>query len=279
MQLDFPNEFDNFVNCVCLHKYSVRFDVNMNPICQTDINNPECQQWMTIVCEHCKKLYKQNTSDALATLWHDNTPPIYKIVADMTVYDCLKLKNLLEKEVDALQSIPKTSMKKSIEFRSWQTIILISVYIVIIVIVVLILCFWNFSIRRCQCSEDEEKMNEQETMGEGEAMQGSNTLTNAPGTSTETVPQRFEPGLLNLKNKIKLKEGLGSWIRRKAGPYFVHNESTLRRQQIKSKETKRLKEISTQEKIEKWTKMREKLAEKAKEKSLKTEQKGQGRAK
>lgn len=279
MQLDFPNEFDNYVNCVCLHQYYVRFDVNMNPICQSDINNPDCQQWMTIVSEHCKKLYAQNTSNALATSQLDNTPPIYKDVAYMTVYDCQKLKNLLENEMDALQNIPKTSMKKSIEFMSWQTKLLISIYIVIIVIVVLILCFWNFCSRRCQSSEDEEKMNEQETMGEREAIQGSNALTNTPGTSTETVTQRFEPGLLNLKNKIKIKEGLGSWFRRKAGPYFVHNESTLRRQQIKSKETKRLKEISTQEKIEKWTKMREKLAEKAKEKSLKAEQKGQGRAK
>lgn len=194
----------------------------------------------------------------------------------MTIYDCQKLKTLLEMEVAALKAkLPKIPRSSSI--KGWQTILLIVVYIFILLVVGLIFCVYKSSGGRPRRSNDEEKMSKQETIAETDEKKGKNAPLNTPGTSTGMAPQHSETSVGNMK--IISKEILASWIRRKAGPYFVHNESTLRRQQIKSREIERLREASTQQNVEKWTKMREKLAEKAKEKSLQAEQKGKGKAK
>lgn len=236
-----------------LFTYSIPLDVGMNPICQTDIDNPECQLWMTRVYEYCKDLYARETSNAWDAWWHDETPPIYKEVADMTIYDCNKLKKLLEMEVAALQSkIPNVSMKVLIDFKSWQTILLIAVYIVIILIVVLILYMWRKE-RRGESHDDEEKVDENQNEKTDEKDEDKKK-----SSSTENVISESNPDKTTEHEQIKLK----NWLRQKARPIFLHNEASLRRQQEKYKENERLREWYTMKNIEKWTKARRKIERK-----------------
>ncbi|XP_034473097.1 uncharacterized protein LOC117780608 isoform X2 [Drosophila innubila] len=93
----------------------------MNPICETDINSPECQTWMNKVCAHCRELFAREATNTWAAWWHDETPVFYKDVPEMTVYDCSKLKNLLEQEVAALHSSKTIAYpSKSFNFKLWQ---------------------------------------------------------------------------------------------------------------------------------------------------------------
>lgn len=236
----------------------------MNPICQTDIDNPECQLWMTRVYEYCKDLYDRETSNVWDAWWHDETPPIYKEIADMTIYDCNKLKKLLEMEVAALQSkIPNVSMKVKIDFKSWQTKLLIAVYIVIILLVVLVFYMWRKG-RRAGRHDDEEKVDENKNEEENEKEKekenenGNEKDKDQPkASSTDNVISESEAD----KNKQK-KMILKNWLRQKARPIFVHNEASLRRQQEKYKENERLREWYTMKNIEKWTKARRKIERK-----------------
>lgn len=270
---DSPVPFDICINC--LFTYYVRFDVNMNPICQTDINNPECQLWMNKVCEHCKELYAKEASDTWAAWWHDDTPPIYKEVDDMTVYDCNKLKNLLEMEVAALKSNTQTiSMEISDSFMSWKTVLFFAVYIMVIVILVLI-CYTCQQARRSKAAPNDnvKKMEVEKASTVQEAEEGKGNSNNL-GTSKQETPYISEQKLINMNEK-RSKEHITSWMREKARPFLVYNVSEVRSQQTKSMEKENLRDGSTDQKFLKWAKKREKQAEKAKEKKQKAELKKQ----
>lgn len=215
---------------------------------------------MSKVCEHCKELYAREASDAWAAWWHDDTPPIYKEVADMTVYDCNKLKNLLELEVAALESkLPMISMETSTDdFEWWQTLLLILVYVVIILIVVMIYYFWRQRRRKSLLPSDDKENIEDK----GSPKETSSNELSPQGSATAVPPKKEE----------KSKVTTSNWVRQKARPIFVHNEAALRRQHQRYKEKEHLRETLIQKHIEKWTSARGKNKKKEKQNSKEREE-------
>lgn len=71
----------------------------MNPICQVDINRPECQQWMIKVHAKCRDLLSNNAPNEFSMWWLYDTPAVYKDLELMTPVDCHKLKRELVRNV------------------------------------------------------------------------------------------------------------------------------------------------------------------------------------
>ncbi|KAH8418786.1 hypothetical protein KR222_002945 [Zaprionus bogoriensis] len=236
----------------------------MNPICETDINSAECQLWMSKVCERCKELFDREASNAWAAWWHDETPPIYKDVPDMTVYDCTKLKHLLEQQVAALAAqIPVMLTAKSPTFQSWQKTLLVAIYIAIIVIFAVFCYCWRQG--RCDSTQptDEEK-----------------DESSTRNSNSRPEEQQSQPTESDAKEKPEKQRGaLKTWMRHKAQPIFVHNEAALRRQQAKYKEKERMREAYTQQNIERWAGSREKSKKKRKTEEVSEKEKGKYNAK
>ncbi|KAM8714652.1 hypothetical protein ACLKA7_001067 [Drosophila subpalustris] len=219
----------------------------MNPICETDINSTECQTWMNRVCAHCRNLFAREATNTWAAWWRDETPAFYKDVPEMTVYDCNKLKHLLELEVAALQPSQTIAYpSKTFNFDLWQKILLIAVYIGIIVVIVLICRFWKMGRREKDRPVDEEK----------DATPRSSI---SPKPKTSPLPQGDAP-------KPDKRKSLKNWMRHRCRPIFVHNEAALRRQQAKYREKELLRDEYTQQNVEKWTKAREKHEKKRRRK-------------
>ncbi|XP_034473096.1 uncharacterized protein LOC117780608 isoform X1 [Drosophila innubila] len=227
----------------------------MNPICETDINSPECQTWMNKVCAHCRELFAREATNTWAAWWHDETPVFYKDVPEMTVYDCSKLKNLLEQEVAALHSSKTIAYpSKSFNFKLWQKVLLISIYIGIIVVIALICRFWKLERREKDRPVDEEKE--------------ESPRTTSPQPDNTPLQQDDVP-------KPDKRKSLKGWMRQRCRPIFLHNEAALRRQQAKYREKELLREEYTQQNVEKWTRAREKVEKKRKQRESAAEAEAQ----
>ncbi|KAH8273796.1 hypothetical protein KR044_000711 [Drosophila immigrans] len=202
---------------------------------------------MNKVCTHCRALFAKEATNTWAAWWHDDTPAFYKDVPEMTVYDCNKLKHLLELEVAAVHPNKTRALpSKPFNFKLWQKILLICTYIGIIVAIVLICRYWKHGRREKDRPVDEEK---EET---------SRSKTSKP----ESTPLPEDTTLRPEKNR---KSTLKGWMRHRCRPIFLHNEAALRRQQAKYREKELLREAYTHHNIEKWTKAREKHEKKHRE--------------
>ncbi|XP_062125157.1 LOW QUALITY PROTEIN: uncharacterized protein LOC133838173 [Drosophila sulfurigaster albostrigata] len=227
----------------------------MNPICKTNINSTECQLWMNRVCTHCRDLFAKEATNTWAAWWHDDTPAYYKDVPEMTVYDCNKLKHLLELEVAAVHSNQSIAFpSKSFNFKLWQKILLICIYIGIIVAIILICYYWKLGRRDKDRPVDEEK---EETPSNKYSKPDSSSL------SHEEPP----------KHEKNHRSTLKGWMRYRCRPFFLHNEAALRRQQAKYREKELLREAYTQQNIEKWTRAREKVQKKRRDRETALEAK------
>lgn len=185
----------------------------------------------------------------------------------MTVYDCNKLKNLLEMEVAALQSkMPKNSLIVLNDFKSWHTILLVAVYIFIIALVGLIFYYWRKRRRENLPPNDAEKPTDKENEKDNEPNNQSTAGSDASSASNSESDTETKKKEKSRNAKVK------NWVRQKARPIFVHNEASLRRQQEKYKENERLREWYTMQNIEKWTKARRKI-EKKREKKVNDQEK------
>ncbi|EDW57903.2 uncharacterized protein [Drosophila virilis] len=229
----------------------------MNPNCQTDINSAECQKWMREVCAHCRELFAREATDKWAAWWHDATPALFKDVPDMTVYDCNKLKHLLELEVAAIRP-PEVPMQFP-EFTWWQKALLISVYIGILVLMVLMCRYWRRGRRVRVQSMDEEKAGPQRPINKTPPQ--SEQKTQAP-PSTPPAPH---PQHEDVQKPNKSRHTFKAWMRHRCRPIFVHNEASLRRQQAKYKANELIREAHNQQNIEKWTRAREEVEKRRQE--------------
>ncbi|KAH8376897.1 hypothetical protein KR093_002036 [Drosophila rubida] len=197
------------------------------------------------VCTHCRDLFAEEATNTWAAWWHDDTPAFYKDVSEMTVYDCNKLKHLLELEVAALHP-NKAIPSKSFHFKLWQKVLLICIYVGIIVAIILICRYWKLGRREKDRPVDEEK----------EESNRSKVSKKEPTPLPEDEPPRVEK---------RRRTSLKGWMRYRCRPVFLHNEASLRRQQAKYREKELLREAYTRQNIEKWTKAREKVEKKRRE--------------
>ncbi|EDW11933.1 uncharacterized protein LOC6576502 [Drosophila mojavensis] len=217
----------------------------MNPDCETDIYSLECQEWMSLVCDRCRDLFAEAAKDIWAAWWHDTTPPLYKDVADMTVYDCEKLKHLLEVQVAA--SSPHKATVEYKEFAWWQKIALIIIYISILVLLLVVCRRWR---RTCKADNLPPIHNEQEDL----LLPTSSSKPDHP-PAEQCKPD--ETGAIPRECLRPLKKhGFKAWMQQICRPIFIHNEGALKRRQKKYEEDKKLERILNERNIKKWTKAR-----------------------
>ncbi|XP_023172272.2 uncharacterized protein LOC111600422 [Drosophila hydei] len=208
----------------------------MNPVCETDISSPLCQQWMSLVCARCRDLFADAATDVWAAWWHDATPAFYKDVTEMTVYDCEKLKHLLELQAAAYS--PNQIVVQHTEFAFWQKLALICIYVVILVLLVAVCRRWRKKSYVARQPIDNER----------EELQQDSSTSILPD-ETAPPPARRRP---------KKKQDFKTWMHRMCRPIFVHNTGALHRRQQKYEQNKQLQRVVNERNIEKWTKARHK---------------------
>lgn len=221
----------------------------MNPDCETDIYSQECQEWMSLVCERCRDLFAEAATDIWAAWWHDTTAPLYKDVADMTVYDCEKLKHLLELQVAA--SSPHKIAVEYKEFAWWQKIALIIIYILILVLLLVVCRRWRGT---CKADNQPPIHNEQEDLLQPSTFQPNQPAEHCKPDETGAIPK-------DCPKPLK-RHGFKAWMHQICRPIFVHNEGALKRRQKKYEEEKKLERLLNERNIKKWTKSRAKAERK-----------------
>jgi len=211
----------------------------MNPICQVDINRPECQKWMVQVYSKCRDLFKTNT---LPHWGLDNAPVVYKAdVEAMTVLDCHRLKRALGKEVseedeegDELDDLDDLDEGEEGLDPGRLVGLLLALCAIALLFVLL-----------CRMKRRNIKLKEVEL--------------------PKPEPQEA-PTVLPQKKKINRAANCKSWMRRSCRPFFLHNESQLRQYQARAEMEVAVHEERTRQKIAMWTKARERDAQKKRDK-------------
>ncbi|XP_039481809.1 uncharacterized protein LOC120445441 [Drosophila santomea] len=215
--------------------------MNMNPICQVDINRPECQKWMVQAYSKCRDLFKANI---LPNWGLDNTPVLYKAdVGAMTVVDCHRLKRELAKEVakenDEVDDLDDLDDLEEVE-NAFDPERLMGLFLVLSAIVILFVLLSRMKRRRKGLKEVE-----------------------VPKLEPQEAPPAFA---LPPKKKRTRAANCKSWMRRSCRPFFLHNESQVRQYQARAEMEVAVHEERTRQKIAMWTKARERDAQKKRDK-------------
>ncbi|EDW90498.2 uncharacterized protein LOC6529802 [Drosophila yakuba] len=220
--------------------------MNMNPICQVDINRPECQKWMVQVYSKCRDLFKANT---LPNWGLDNTPVLYVDVEAMTVVDCHRLKRELAKEVakendevddlDDLDELDDLDDFEEVE-NAFDPERLMGLFLVLCAIVILFVLL-------CRMKRRNKGLKEVEV----------------PKPEPQEAPPAFA---LPFKKKRTRAANCKSWMRKSCRPFFLHNESQVRQYQARAEMEVAVHEERTRQKIAMWTKARERDAQKKRDK-------------